>query len=461
MGAFSGVRHFSADSRRLLLAVYALIATIAFTDWLIPPNISLGFLYLAAITMAAPISSQRHIVFLAVLCTALLEALGPFSVDINLPGRLLMVLAAFLASGLFVRELAVNHRLALERAEFQSRMLVETTLAAAIVTDERGRVTLANEAAHRLFGFDADSLTGQPVDSLLSVRAALPGVGPLEHISRRMVECTAWRRDGEPFFAQVWVGGFPAERGSRLAMLVFDSSQELRDREQDALRSHLADSHVVMGAVWHEVGNICAALGAIRTSLIRKWPRQPEVTTLGTLVNGLQELLAQNDQGRAEQAEGVDPRLVLEELRIILEPELRALDVRARWDIAEKLPPVRATRHGLLQVLLNIGQNSRRALEKLEQRELEISARCERDRVVVRCWNSGPAVPDPQALFKPFRTGAAGHGLGLYISRAMMRGFGGDLRYVPQRQGCCFEVELAIMPRQAGAEEGALTHSSR
>jgi signal transduction histidine kinase len=45
-------------------------------------------------------------------------------------------------------------------------------------------------------------------------------------------------------------------------------------------------------------------------------------------------------------------------------------------------------------------------------------------------------------LFRPFQHGADASGLGLYVSKAMARSFGGDLRFEPQRQGACFVVEL-------------------
>ena len=83
----------------------------------------------------------------------------------------------------------------------------------------------------------------------------------------------------------------------------------------------------------------------------------------------------------------------------------------------------------LLQVFLNLTQNSHRAVQQGEQRELKISAALDRKRLLVRFQDSGPGVPDPQALFNPFQPGAASTGLGLYVSRALLRNYGGDLRY--------------------------------
>jgi two-component system sensor kinase FixL len=51
-------------------------------------------------------------------------------------------------------------------------------------------------------------------------------------------------------------------------------------------------------------------------------------------------------------------------------------------------------------------------------------------------------VSRPDELFRPFQTGAQAFGLGLYISRAILRSHGGGLRYDPGEPGSCFTVEL-------------------
>ena len=49
---------------------------------------------------------------------------------------------------------------------------------------------------------------------------------------------------------------------------------------------------------------------------------------------------------------------------------------------------------------------------------------------------------EPDDLFKPFQASSNSSGLGLYISRAILRSHGGNLRYEPQPEGSCFVVEL-------------------
>ena len=101
--------------------------------------------------------------------------------------------------------------------------------------------------------------------------------------------------------------------------------------------------------------------------------------------------------------------------------------------IPQDFPPVRCDRHALLQVLLNLAQNALRAVSAQPRRQLTLSARLEGGRAVLSVRDSGPGIAEPEHLFQPFRTGADGSGLGLYISRRLAQLLGGriELESVP------------------------------
>ena len=69
---------------------------------------------------------------------------------------------------------------------------------------------------------------------------------------------------------------------------------------------------------------------------------------------------------------------------------------------------------------------------------------------MIRFEDTGIGVASPENLFRPFQRGAKSSGLGLYVSRAIMRSFGGDLAHEPGPEGCCFAV---ILPLHVAAEE--------
>src|SRR6516164_7930736 len=149
--------------------------------------------------------------------------------------------------------------------------------------------------------------------------------------------------------------------------------------------------------------------------------------------------------------EVVELTSVLEELRILIETTYHESEINVEWDLREPLPLVWADRYGLIQVFLNLAKNSQRAMMSSEAKRLRILAEQENGKVVIRFEDTGMGVTSPEKLFQPFQTGAKSSGLGLYVSRVIMRSFGGDLSYEPRTQGSCFAAAL----RLAAAKESA------
>ena len=57
--------------------------------------------------------------------------------------------------------------------------------------------------------------------------------------------------------------------GPRLAALVVDASEDMREREETSLEQLLAGSRILVGAVSHEVRNVCGAIAVIHENLVR------------------------------------------------------------------------------------------------------------------------------------------------------------------------------------------------
>jgi signal transduction histidine kinase len=204
--------------------------------------------------------------------------------------------------------------------------------------------------------------------------------------------------------------------------------------------------------VSHEIRNVCGAISVVYANLSRNGvlAQNEDFRALGDLVEGLGRIAAlelrQSTAG--QELNGVDLHSVLDELRIVIDSTLRESGIVVRWELPDVLPPVWADRQNLLQVFLNLTKNSERAMRDQERQELTISASVTGQRVVVRVRDTGPGISAPERLFQPFQRGAEATGLGLYLSRAFVKAFKGDLRYEPEPTGCCFAVELTVFADQ-------------
>jgi PAS domain S-box-containing protein len=437
-----------------------LIAVIAAIDWRVDLNIAFAFLYLLPILLLGTVAPRRLVALTALLCTFLSDLFDPFpfTLAVSLPQDIL-VFAALAGCGLFAyevtrrsrREAEDRRRVELEvtarrQAEEQLEFLIESSPAAILTMGADYRILRANSAAHRLLGVAPGELPGE------SIRRYIPSLGRVSPSEPRQsfrteMQCRGERGDGEVFLANVFFSTYNTAAGPRLAALVVDGSEDLRDREESNLEQLLAGSRILVGAVSHEVRNVCGAITIIHENLVRSGilNGNQDFEALGSLVGTLNRIASMEltQSSTNSQAGVVDLSDALDDLRIVLEPFCQEADISLRWDIARELPPVWADRHRLLQVLLNLTKNSERALRDAAVKQIDISASAGDGVVSVRVTDTGPGIGSVGKLFQPFQQGAESTGLGLYISRAFVRSFRGELRHDPSMPGCSFVIELA------------------
>jgi two-component system sensor kinase FixL len=451
-------------SRRAVLARAALLtAIIALVDWRIDLNISFGFLYMFPMLLLGTTLSRWQVLTAAVACSALSDLFDPFPFvyPVSLPQDIL-VFCALAGAGLFSYEATRSKRMERENlarieremsarreAEEQLEFLINSSPAAIFTMDGAGRILLANAAAHRLLACDAESLPGHSISEYLAALGHVPSLDSSTQAFRTEMQCRGQRGNGEAFLANVFFSTYSTAAGSRLAALVVDASDDLREREEFNLDRLLAGSRILVSAVSHEIRNVCGAIAVIHQNLLRSGVLRghQDFEALGALVDTLHRIASlELKQSKPDEAvSGIDLGEVLSDLRIVLEPYCRDSGITVKWEVPAQLPLVWADSHTLLQVFLNLTKNSERALQDCEPKEIFISARITPTSVVLSFSDTGPGLTTSDNLFQPFQKGAAATGLGLYLSRAFMRSFGGDLRHDASSPGCCFLVELAAL----------------
>jgi two-component system sensor kinase FixL len=443
----------------VFLKAAVMIALIALADWRVEKDLPLGFLYLFPMLLVGSVLSRWQIVAVAACCTFLTEIFDAFQwqPEAGIP-RDILIFAAFAGMGLFVYEIVRSRQITLQHlnliqnesearraAEEQLQVLVETSPAAIFTLDSEGRVLLANDAAHRLLALAPSTLPGKSIRDYLPSLVNVPAPDDSHPSFRTVMQCRGQRQDGESFLADIWFSTYRTSVGSRLAAMVVDTSEDLRTREEFSLHQLLAASRILVGAVSHEVRNVCGAIAVVHENLARSGAlaQNKDFEALGTLILALEKIAAMDLRQTTNQAASVDLQALLEELRIVVEPSLRENYIELEWAIEPGLPVVWADRQSLMQVFLNLTKNSERALLNQPRREVSVTARVDQQRVVIRFRDTGCGVAEPDRLFRPFQQGAQATGLGLYLSRAMTRSFRGDLRYEPEAQGSSFIVELS------------------
>jgi len=441
-----------------------MMAAIALLDWWVIGEIPLGFLYLLPMLTVGGVLGPWQIGAVAGLCTFLAEIFDDLAWSLRTGiSRDVLYFAAFVGAGLFVREVNRNRRVALEHlheiehqsdarreAEEQLRVLIESSPAAIITADSHGIVLMANEAAHRLLAVQQGDLPGKAIHRYLPSLTNVSGHDASQQLFRTVMQARGQRDDGETFLADICFSTYRTNAGSRLAAMVLDASEEFRTHEVSGLHQLLAGSRLAIGAVSHEIRNACGAIAVVHQNLAHSGllAGNKDFEALGNLVVALERIASVNLRQSTNQAAEVDLAALLDELKIVVAPSLHEEDIVAHWTVEPGLPLVWADRPSLMQVFLNLITNSVRALSSRSDRVLSVTARSESNQVLVEFADNGGGVAHPEHLFRPFQAGAEATGLGLYLSRAFMRSFGGELRYQPLPNSARFIVSVtsAISP---------------
>jgi len=455
-----------ANRRRLLIVAALMVGIVAALDWWTKPYISLGFLYLFPIMIAGGFLSRSQIVSFAILCAFLQEEFSNLPAGDTWP-RLILSSAGFIGTGLLISELLRNRRMVLDHlsevetqvqarreAEEQLQILVESSPAAIVTLDADGRILLANDAAQQMLAPSGPALSGQSASAFLpALHAAVQSRNRTNF--RTTLQCTGNRWDGEVFLAGVWFSTYSSGSGTRLAAIFVDLSEDLRSREDLNLDYLLTNTRILMSAVSHEIRNLCGAALVVHKNLtkVSELHGNLDFEALGTLIHGLEQISAMELLGSTEQRRTViELRSVLDELRVLIDTIGHEHEISMQWDATGPIPLVWADRYGLMQVFLNLTKNSIRAMESVATKRLTISTTVGEQLITVRFEDTGSGIAEPLSLFRPFQSAAQGAGLGLYVSRALVKSFGGDLVYEHREHGCCFNV---VLERVSRAEEAA------
>jgi signal transduction histidine kinase len=394
--------------------------------------------------LAAIVLAPWQTIILALVCALLrlwFDLPSPPTVEIVL--RFIFASLAYTGAGMFVTALIRNRQL-----EEQLKTLVESSPAAILTTDSSGCVLAANRSADALFLIpDGQSLKGRNVKGYVPLLSEALKLAHRPERFRTAAQCQGQKENGEIFLAHVWFSSYFTPEGTRLAAIVVDSSEEMRDREEHGLRQLMIGNRIAAAAVSHEVRNLCSAISLLCSNIRTKHSigRDEDVQGLSTLAGGLERIASWELQSTAQDSlEEVALQEVMDDLRIVIEPDWHEIGGKVIWNFVRPMPVVLAERHGLFQAFLNLSKNSHRAVQDCVERELRISVKIEGNQASIVFRDTGPGVNDPERLFAPFQSGADGSGLGLYISRAVVRSYGGELRFERTPSGACFCVEIPI-----------------
>ncbi|MBN1769856.1 MAG: HAMP domain-containing protein [Deltaproteobacteria bacterium] len=258
------------------------------------------------------------------------------------------------------------------------------------------------------------------------------------------------------------VVGHRRELEEQVASLERLNRELARAQEQVVRSAKLASVGRLAAGVAHEIGNPLTVMLGFFDVLATLEPMAPEAREhLRTMrqeaerVNRTIRDLLDYARANPEPVEALAVGEVIDGTVGLLAPQKPFRTIELQVTVPSDLPPVRANRDRLRQVLVNLLLNAADAIGPDRPGTVELRAGAARlpdgkPAVRIRVTDNGPGIPPEllDAIFDPFvttKSPGAGTGLGLSVCQGIVEGLGGTIEASsPEGGGATFELLLPV-----------------
>lgn len=443
-------------SIQLLIDIIALALIIHLSGGL---QTGLGALLVVIVVAGGALIPGRMAAFVAAIATlaVLFEAsYGHFSSDtVNHFGQAGMLGAIFFITAMLAqlvsRTMMHSQTLAEERATELTKLatlnqhIISRMQVGVLVVDDVGRVSLMNESAQRLLGFDT-------LQSGFSLRSQVP------ELSKQLISWQQHNPDAfKPFQARADLPELRA-RATRLdsgeVLLFIENTSEVA---QQAQQLKLVSLGRLTASIAHEIRNPLAAISHAGELLSEQRADDEALVKLTGIIerhssrmNAIIETILQMSRRKS-----VEPQVVVlaswlstfvEEFRETkqLNADIVTLDIKA------PLARVWMDAQQLHQILWNLLENALHHADLAKPTPLQVAVDIQANEVIIDVIDNGPGVCDEalKHLFEPFYSARpGGTGLGLYLARELCQANGARLSYLAAPD-CCFRISYPLQRRE-------------
>ena len=339
-----------------------------------------------------------------------------------------------------------------------------------VVLDRDFRVLAANNAYCRRFGSHPEALHGRRCQEVLDrsplcavCRANCPSTQCLASGELQRATFQIPSEDGELGRVEEVHASPVFDENGKVAQVVEiwrDITERVREEGRLAELERLQSLGALASGLSHEVNTPLATMLTCAEAIVDRVDgdgREPaelqEIREIAETIRGqvlrcrkITEQFRRFSRGIPPSTEPVDLAGVVSSIVSLVKPTAREAAVTIHIENGERVPLVTANTEAVQHVVLNLLVNAIQSCDS-NGGTVTVSYLVGSDvRLRVRDTGRGIAMDVRRHLFEPFRTSRpSGTGVGLFLSRGIMRRFGGEVRLTESEvgRGSCFEVLFA------------------
>jgi PAS domain S-box-containing protein len=373
----------------------------------------------------------------------------------------------------------IEREMELRKANDFMNNSIQSSPNAIIATDIKGNIIIWNRAAEETLGYKASEVIGKmnidkiyPEGTAKKVMQMMrsPEHGPVGKL--RSYPMVYVRQDGEVVEGNLSSAIIYDADGAETASVgIFVDLEErlnmerkLRQTQEQLLQSEkLAAMGRLTSQIAHELNN--PLYGIMNTLELLKTEISPQNKRRKILEMALSETLRLSEMLRKmlsfskpdeEKRQPSDINMILDEILLLHEKQLREHSIRMSVSLGENLGEVYASKNQLRQVFLNMISNARDAMP--DGGTLTVATRATEDTIQVKISDTGTGIREENLdkIFDAFFTtkdSIKGVGLGLSVCYGFIRDHGGDIQVASQMDsGTTFTISLPVY-KEAGDQE--------
>lgn len=353
------------------------------------------------------------------------------------------------------KQLNELRRAAEERADIiekRSTAILSVLGSAVIALDGRGKLSLFNKQSGDLFDLKDNNLNSEfPWNRTAEGRALKTVLDELGETGERTAEFQIQEASMHP--TKMYSVLISRSQTDEITVLVTDATRISELERNIADQAAMADIGAASAGISHEMGNTLCALSGYFDLLARGHSDERTLKILSEVrreINSAQGLI-DSFGSFAKSPEPVTSKLRRDDVLSICIHSCEEYEIKYSITTTEEDFSLNADRKLLAICVRNLVRN---AIEADSETTLEITIKASDNSITISIEDTGPGLTlEPEEIFRPFRTtknrSGGNMGLGLSISRRIIRSMGGELSgNNMENGGTVFTILLPVSRRQ-------------